>query len=57
MPGYSASQSSAAATGAISTKTGPNFIMGGSNGVSMPVILIVVGVAAAVWFFFIRKHK
>ena len=55
--GIQASQQQSAATGPISTKTGNNFINGGSNGISMTVILIVVGVAAAVLFFFIREKK
>ena len=57
MPGYSASQSDAASTGAVSNKTGPNFILGGSTGVSMTVILVIIGAGAAIWFFVIRKGK
>ncbi|MDD5139391.1 MAG: hypothetical protein PHY43_03905 [Verrucomicrobiales bacterium] len=53
--GVSASQSSSAATGAQSVKGPTNFIVGGSSGISGTTILLIVGAALAIWFFFIPK--
>ena len=57
MPGYSASQSSSAATGAISQKGATQFISGGSSGLSTTMIVALVAAALAVAWFLLGRKK
>ena len=45
--GIDASVSSGAATGAVGNKTGPNFILGGSNGFSTTTMILLLAAAVA----------